>query len=77
MHLLKLTHSQIFPHIVSGTKNNTKNNKKALQPLRVQRIDDVVCMVIESCILFDCGNTRIGKITEGTRNQTKFYIPRN
>ena len=41
-------------------KNNTKNNKRALQPLRVQRIDDVVCMVIESCILFDCGNTQIG-----------------
>ena len=62
MHLLKLSHSQIFSQLVRGTKNKT-------DPSWVQRIDGVVCLVIENYFgilhfllhfICDFGNIHIG-----------------
>ena len=79
MHLLKLSHSQIFSQLITNISQLVRGTyKKDFDPSWVQHIDGVVCLVIENYFgilhfllhfICDFGNIQIGKISKSTRNK--------
>ena len=71
------SYSQMFSLLVRETK------KKDFDLSWVQRIDGVVCLVIENYFgilhfllhfICDFGNIQIGKIAKGTRNKATIFV---